>query len=271
MLIQLKKEADSFLLNGDSTFVGQALKAGDLLTVRICERESSPGILPVELPLFIIYEDEDLLILNKPSDMPIHPSIHNHENTLANALMWYFQNQNQPFVFRCINRLDRDTTGLLVVAKHMLSAAVLSEQSKHRQIGREYLAVVSGEVPGEGTIEAPIARKEGSMVERCVDFERGDRAVTHFRRLAYENGYSLVSLKLETGRTHQIRIHMRYLGYPVVGDYLYNPDYSLTEHQALHSWHLSFTHPITGKQMYFEAPPPWLSKLGLTEPWLESL
>ena len=257
VIIHLKKTENGILLNGEWAYVGQSLKEGDHLEIHIIEEESSEQIVPSELPLDIVYEDEDLLIINKPADMPIHPSINNYDNTLANALMWYYQQKGETFVYRCINRLDRDTTGLLIVAKNMLSGGILSDMSKKREIHREYLAIAEGEVPQEGVIDAPIARKEESVIERCVDFERGDRAVTHYWRLDYRNGYSLVRLKLETGRTHQIRVHMKYLGHPLTGDYLYNPDYRILDHQALHSWKLGFRHPVTGAQMQFKADPPW--------------
>lgn len=257
VIIHLKKTENGILLNGEWAYVGQFLKEGDHLEIRIIESESSEQIVPAELPLDIIYEDEDLLIINKPADMPIHPSINNYDNTLANALMWYYQQKGETFVYRCINRLDRDTTGLLIVAKNMLSGGILSDMSKKREIHREYLAIAEGEVPQEGVIDAPIARKEESVIERCVDFEKGDRAVTHYWRLDYRNGYSLVRLKLETGRTHQIRVHMKYIGYPLTGDYLYNPDYRILDHQALHSWKLAFRNPVTGAQMQFKADPPW--------------
>ena len=257
VIIHLKKTENGILLNGEWAYVGQSLKEGDHLEIHIIEEESSEQIVPSELPLDIVYEDEDLLIINKPADMPIHPSINNYDNTLANALMWYYQQKGETFVYRCINRLDRDTTGLLIVAKNMLSGGILSDMSKKREIHREYLAIAEGEVPQEGVIDAPIARKEESVIERCVDFERGDRAVTHYWRLDYRNGYSLVRLKLEKGRTHQIRVHMKYLGHPLTGDYLYNPDYRILDHQALHSWKLVFRHPVTGAQMQFKADPPW--------------
>lgn len=257
VIIHLKKTENGILLNGEWAYVGQFLKEGDHLEIRIIESEASEQIVPAELPLDIVYEDEDLLIINKPADMPIHPSINNYNNTLANALMWYYQQKGETFVYRCINRLDRDTTGLLIVAKNMLSGGSLSDMSKKREIQREYLAIAEGEVPQEGVIDAPIARKEESVIERCVDFEKGDRAVTHYWRLDYRNGYSLVRLKLETGRTHQIRVHMKYIGYPLTGDYLYNPDYRILDHQALHSWKLAFRHPVTGAQMQFKADPPW--------------
>ena len=262
VIVHLKKTENGILLNNEWAYVGQVLKANDQLEIRILEEASSEQIVPRQLPLDIIYEDEDLLVINKPADMPIHPSINNYDNTLANALMWYYQEKKEAFVYRCINRLDRDTTGLLIVAKNMLSGGILSDMSKKREIHREYLAIAEGKVPEEGVIDAPIARKEESVIERCVDFEKGDRAVTHYWRMDYRNGYSLVRLKLETGRTHQIRVHMKYLGHPLTGDYLYNPDYRILDHQALHSWKLEFRHPITGEQMHFAAEPPWGTAMG---------
>ena len=170
VIIHLKKTENGILLNGEWAYVGQFLKERDHLEIRIIESEASEQIVPAELPLDIVYEDEDLLIINKPADMPIHPSINNYDNTLANALMWYYQQKGETFVYRCINRLDRDTTGLLIVAKNMLSGGILSDMSKKREIQREYLAIAEGEVPQEGVIDAPIARKEESVIERCVDF-----------------------------------------------------------------------------------------------------
>lgn len=257
ILIHLKKTEGGILKNGIPAFSSTVIEPGDILRVTLLEEEGSQKICPVAMDLDLIYEDEDILVVNKPSDMPIHPSINNHENTLANGVAAYYESRGIPFVYRCINRLDRDTTGLLIIAKNMLSASILADMLKNREIHREYLAIASGEVPPEGVIDAPIGRKEGSVIERCVDFEKGERAVTHFRRVAYKNGYSLVSLKLETGRTHQIRVHMKYLGNPLIGDFLYHPDYRLMNHQALHSYRLSFPHPVTGQFMEFMAEPPW--------------
>ena len=161
-------------------------------------------------------------------------------------------------VYRAINRLDRDTTGLLILARHSLSAAILSEMVKNRQIHREYLAVATGKVPESGVIDAPISRVDGSTIERCVDFDRGEAARTHYRSIFYDpvTNCSLVSLKLETGRTHQIRVHLKYLGHPLPGDFLYCPDFSLIRRQALHSHKLTFLHPLSGEEMCFLAPLP---------------
>ena len=254
---ELKKLQDGILIDNSPKFMKHLLQTGETLTVHIKEEISSEKIPAVELPLDIIYEDEDLLVINKPADMPIHPSLNNYENSLANALAWYFAKQNKPFIFRCINRLDRDTSGLTIVAKHMLSGGILSSMVAERTIHREYLAIVRGLViPESGTIDAPIGRKGDSIIERQIDYSCGERAITHYTLKAYKNGHSLLSIHLETGRTHQIRVHMKHVGFPLIGDHLYNPDMECMKRQALHSHRLQFTHPITGEPMDFTAPLP---------------
>mgnify|MGYP002590020979 CR=1 FL=1 len=256
-LSEIKRMPKSILVNGVHYYMRQELSTGDHLQVRICETQNSEKIPPTKLPLDIIYEDEYLLVLNKPAGMPIHPSLNNYTNSIANALAYYFQSQGKPFIFRCCNRLDRDTSGLTIVSKHLVSGSILSDMTKYREVHREYLAIARGSVtPSEGTIQAPLGRKEGTIIERTVDWEHGEDAVTHYKLVKEANGHSLVSLRLETGRTHQIRIHMKYLGYPLIGDYLYNPDMEYMTRQALHSHHMEFTHPITGEHMSFTAPLP---------------
>lgn len=256
ILTHLKRTCRGIVLNGEWAYASAKLMPGDTLLVTLTEDAGSENIVPRPIPFEIVYEDDDLFIINKPSDTPIHPSVNNYDNTLANGLAWLFEQRGEPFVFRCINRLDRDTSGLLILAKHALSSALLSAMVQKRQIHREYLAIAQGLVPDLGTIDAPIARAEESVITRCVDFDKGEKAVTHFERLSFKDGYSLVRLRLETGRTHQIRVHMKYLGYPLIGDYLYNPDYRIMKRQALHSARLSFPHPITGRWMDFSAPLP---------------
>ena len=256
-LTQLKKMPESILINGVWSYLRTPVHTDDTLIVHIRENESSPNIPPVDLPLCIVYEDEDIIVVNKPAGMPVHPSLNNYRNSLANALRYYYQQQGKPFIFRCTNRLDRDTSGLTVIAKHMVSSSILSSMTARHDIKREYLAVVRGSVaPASGTIDAPIGRVGTSLIERKIDFEHGERAVTHYRVVEEKNGYSLVSLVLETGRTHQIRVHMKYLGFPLVGDYLYNPDMEYIRRQALHSHSLSFRHPITGEDLKFTAELP---------------
>lgn len=259
LIAHLKRTPNGIQRNGTWAYVRDFLHSGDILTITLVEQETSDNIIPTPLPLDIYYEDEDLMIINKPADMPIHPSQGNYDNTLANAVAWHYQKNKIPFVYRCINRLDRDTTGLLILAKNAYSAALLSHMVGNREIHRTYLAVASGYTFPSGTIEAPIGRVEGSTIERCIDQEHGDYACTHYTTLAHtdiENGYSLVSLQLETGRTHQIRVHMKYIGHPLPGDFLYCPNYSVIQRQALHSHKLEFIHPITKEELAFTSPLP---------------
>lgn len=268
----LKQHPGSVTLNQSPARFYYPLKEGDILTVCLIDEESSEKIKPVPLPVHIVYEDEDILIINKPSGMPIHPSQGNYENTLANGVAWHYASRGIPFVYRCINRLDRDTTGLLILAKNMLSSAILSAQMKRREIHRTYLAIVEGCPSESGTVCAPIGRTGDSVIERRIDEINGDPAITHYTRLAFREGESfrnvtgdpsvlargasLIKLRLETGRTHQIRVHMTAIGHPLPGDTLYNPSTTLMKRQALHSHTLEFSHPITGEFMTFTAPLP---------------
>ncbi len=258
ILTHLKRTDNGILLNGVWERTSCLLSEGDILTVHYIEEESSKNIPPVNIPLDIIYEDEDILVVNKPADMPIHPSIGNYENTLANGLAYYFQSKGEAFVFRCINRLDRDTTGLVLVAKHGISACILSNQMMNRLIRRTYFAVVSGYTPACGSICAPIARVDESVIERHVDFVRGDYALTHYFTLNHSSDkkLSLIQLNLDTGRTHQIRVHMKYIGHPLIGDFLYNPDFTCIKRQALHSGKLEFTHPVRKEALSFTCAVP---------------
>lgn len=264
IITHLKRTEQGILRNGEWGRVRDILHTGDVLTITLIESEGSENIVPSPLPLDIVYEDEDLMVINKAANMPIHPSQGNYDNTLANAVCYYYQQKGEPFVYRCINRLDRDTTGLLILAKHMYSASLLSHMVQQREIHREYLAIATGIVPDSGIITAPIARVNGSTIEREVNEVTGEYACTHYRTVAHKDGYSLVSLKLETGRTHQIRVHMKHIGHPLPGDFLYNPDYRVIKRQALHSHKLSFNHPITQEWMEFTAPLPndmnWITK-----------
>lgn len=261
ILTHLKQTDCGIMVNESRSYTNQILQEGDTLRVLLLEEEGSSQIIPVPMDLDIVYEDADLMIINKPSDMPIHPSMGNHENTLANGIAHYFSVQNIPYTYRCINRLDRDTSGLLILAKHMLSSALLSSMSSQRQIHREYFALTEGLLPDSGTIDAPIARACDSAIRRCVDDKHGEQAVTHFIRIGYENDISAALIHLETGRTHQIRVHMSHIGHPLLGDFLYNPGYlersdCKIRRQALHSCRLSFEHPITHEAMSFYAEPP---------------
>jgi len=256
IIVHLKKLEDGIMVNNIHAYTNQILQEDDCLTINIDERTASLNIEAINIPIDIVYEDDDIMVINKPSGMPVHPSQGNHDNTLANGVAYYFASQGIPYTYRCINRLDRDTTGLLVLAKNMLSAAILSQKMKERQINRTYFALVEGCPPQQGTVNAPIGRKDDSTIERQINYENGDNAITHYHRLETVNNISLVELHLETGRTHQIRVHMKHLGHPLVGDFLYNPTSQLLSRQALHSHQLSFNHPLTNELMTFTCPLP---------------
>lgn len=257
-IIQLKKMKESILLNGVWSYVNTPLKTGDILTVHLQEFTVYDKIVPVALPFPVIYEDEDILVVDKPANMPIHPSQNNHDNTLANAAAYYFSSKGLPFTFRCINRLDRNTTGLTVLAKHMVSANILGKMVSQRTLIREYRGLCAGiPIPQKGSIETPIGRVSGSTIERCIDEENGEYALTHYKVLYAGEDYSYLAFRLGTGRTHQIRVHMASIGHPLLGDSLYNPHTDdRIKRQALHSYRLSFPHPITGEQLTFTAPIP---------------
>ena len=256
ILSSMKADKKALTRNGQRIGGREQLLAGDYFRVRLLETVASDGIIPVSMPLSILYEDEDILVINKPADMPVHPSIGNYTNTLANGVTAYLDAKGEHSPFRCINRLDRDTSGALILAKNAFSAAVLSTQMRNRQIRRTYLAVVEGITPPNGTISAPISRVDDSVIERHVDFLHGEPAVTHYERLETKNEHSLLEIHLETGRTHQIRVHMGYIGHPLPADYLYHPEYDCFKRQPLHSLQLEFRHPVTDKSMCLLAPVP---------------
>ena len=254
ILSSMKADKEALTRNGQRIGGREQLLAGDHFRVRLLETVDSDGIVPVSMPLSILYEDEDILVINKPADMPVHPSIGNYTNTLANGVAAYLDAKDEHSPFRCINRLDRDTSGALILAKNAFSAAVLSTQMRNRQIRRTYLAVVEGITPPNGTISAPLSRVDDSVIERHVDFLHGEPAVTHYERLETKNEHSLLEIHLETGRTHQIRVHMGYIGHPLPADYLYHPKYDCFKRQPLHSLQLEFRHPVTDKPMCLLAP-----------------
>lgn len=256
LLIQTKYRPNGLLLDGMPVRTNVKLCAGQHLTAALACGEENEHIRPVQLPLSIVYEDGDIIVLDKPAGMPVHPSQGHYDDTAANALAFYYAQQGEPFVARPIGRLDRDTSGLVLFARHELSACILAVDMRDRHIHREYRAICTGVLPESGVIDAPIARANGSTIERIVDTERGERAVTHYERLAVHGSVSLAAVKLETGRTHQIRVHMKHIGHPLPGDFLYHPDYSQIARQALHSYRLAFSHPITRQAMAFTAPMP---------------
>ena len=260
IIIELKKTPVGIQKNGKMATVNELLRVGDYLDITLSEEVTSENIVPNACEIDILYEDEDLLVVNKDYNMPIHPSMNHYEHTLANSVIDYFNKQGKNHVFRCINRLDRDTTGITIIAKNMLSASILAKRMERRQLFRTYIAFVEGVTPEEGCIDFPIGRVEGSIIERKVDLQNGKTAITHYKRLQTlevdKKQISIVELHLETGRTHQIRVHMSYMGYPLLGDFLYNPENHMLTRQGLHASKMVFHHPITNEKLCIEAPLP---------------
>ena len=259
LLRRLKQVPNGILLDGIHVTVRATVQTGQVLSIL---REPDTGresrVSAQEGALDIRYEDADLWIINKPAGLPVHPSPGHDGGTLANYVMAYYQTQGLNLMFHPINRLDRGTSGLLCIAKTQMAAQRLGVALQRREIKRTYHAVVAGGpgMPASGKIDLPIGRKPGKGIAREVRAD-GERAVTHFRVLARRNSAILLELQLETGRTHQIRVHTSYLGHPVLGDFMYGEEYDWLDGQALHACRLAFTHPITRAELCFEAPEPW--------------
>ena len=260
ILVHLKKTPEGILRNGKWEYVNALLDEGDHLRIVLSEPEGSPGIQPISHPLTICYEDEDILVVNKPSGMPVHPSQGHYENTLANAVCGYFHEQGIPYTFRCVNRLDRDTSGVCLVANSRRSAYILCEQMKDRGMEKKYLALLDGVIDADNSekiIKNYIKRKEGSTMMREVSTDSdGDISETHYRLFAKGKRYSAVIAEPKTGRTHQLRVHFSHIGYPIAGDTMYGSANEKITRQALHAFELTFTHPYTTEQMTFRAPVP---------------
>ncbi len=232
----------------------------DLLKIKIYEdNDNSSEIVPAEGEIDIVYEDEDLILINKPGDMVVHPSYAHFTDSLSNLLAGYYVRSGQQHVIRTIGRLDRETSGLIIFAKNRHSAALLSDQTKNMSRRKEYLAICSGVFEDkEGTINAPIGQLPGVRMIRQV-MEEGKEAITHYKVEKQFEDYAIVRLKLDTGRTHQIRVHMQHIGHPLLGDGLYGTeikDNHGMKRTALHAAHLEFLQPIKGTQLCFEAKLP---------------
>jgi len=254
---------DGILLDGQPVFTNARAGEGQTLSVFVGDTVLSEQIEPVAGPLDILYEDEDLLLINKDGRTPVHPSQGHHGDTLANFLMAYYEQIGLRAAFHPVNRLDRGTSGLMAVAKHPHAHELLQQQLQDGRLTRTYLAVCEGvPEPLAGVVDAPIAREPGSVLRRMVSPE-GAAARTHYEVLEQANGRALVRLRLETGRTHQIRVHMTHLGCPLVGDFLYGEEtQELPDRFALHSASIRLFQPITGEELSLTSPlPPDLASL----------
>ena len=238
---------DNVKLNGEYVHMRALVKDGDVIEITLPDEESE-NIEPMNVPIDVIYEDDYIIAVNKPKNMPVHPSRGNHLPTLANAVRHYV---GKPFVFRAVNRLDRDTSGIVLIAKDRLSGAKLYQSMKERKFKKTYFAHVEGvPTPDHGIINAPIARETEGGIKRVVR-EDGKECITEYELIeTYEDGTSLIKLTPHTGRTHQIRVHMAHVGHPLVNDFLYGK--RTDETYSLHCASLSFPHPFTGKTVILE-------------------
>ena len=253
---KLKNNPQLVRLNGVEGAGWIPLKTGDQITIDFPQEVSN--FVPENIPLDIIYEDDDLLILNKQAGIVCHPTKGHPIHTISNGVQHYIDTNKREFKIRFINRLDMDTSGVLAIAKNSHSQDAVVKQMKLNLVEKKYLAVVKGIIEEDlGTINQPIGQPDPLLVQRGV-VEDGDESTTHFKVVdRYSKGYTLVELLLETGRTHQIRVHLAHLGHPIVGDHLYGEDEPfLIERQALHALSLSLKHPVTGSPMVFQAPIP---------------
>jgi len=258
------KQRGGFVLDGRAVFANHVVRAGQVIRLELFDEESGKAAQD-DAPVNVVYEDDDIIVINKEAPLACQSSEKQPENTLENRLMYRYRNQN--FVFRPVNRLDKGTSGLMVATKHAHAQNILQEQLHTDSYVREYLAVVCGcPEPAEGEINAPIRKAEGATVRREVG-EGGKESLTRYRVIERGEEFSLVRLRLLTGRTHQIRVHMSHIGHPVAGDFLYGTeDERLSGRFALHSHYLSILHPMTGERMEFIAPLP-VKLLGILKGW----
>ena len=256
LLLKLKNQK-KILLNKSVARISDKIAENDLIEFDLNYDEDSENIVATEMNLDIIFEDESFLIINKAPHTPVHPSINHYEDSLSNGVKYYFDKIKLHKKIRPVNRLDKDTSGLVVFAKNEYIQENLIRQMKRNEFEKEYIAVLDGILQTkEGVISAPISRKDGSIIEREVNFETGQEAITYYQVLKKENNLSLVKFKLETGRTHQIRVHSKYLGAAILGDSLYHKSSDLIDRQALHAIRIEFVHPILKKKISFETKIP---------------
>ena len=254
LLLKLKNSKMIFL-NGIPTFVKHAVLPNDVITLKIDFQEDNSNVIPTKMKLDIIYEDEYYIVVNKAPNMPIHPSMDNYSNTLSNGIRYYYDLIGLKKKIRPVNRLDKDTSGIVIFAKNEYIQECLVKQMKNKTFIKQYIAICNGTFTEQiGTINERIDRKPGSIIERCIS-DSGDVAITHYLIIKNLNGnLSEVLCTLETGRTHQIRVHLSHIGHPIIGDTLYGTASKLINRQALHSYRTCFIHPITKINVEYIAP-----------------
>ncbi|MBO5478963.1 MAG: RluA family pseudouridine synthase [Clostridia bacterium] len=264
LLLKLKSN-QKILKNGQITSVHSPIVKNDLIEVLLDIEEDNSNIVPVKMDLDILYEDDSMLIINKSPGIPIHPSRMHYEDSLSNGVSYYFQQVGLKKKIRPVNRLDKDTSGIVIFAKNEYVQECLVKQMKQHIFKKEYIAIVEGLLENKsGTIHLPIARKPGSIIEREVTLDgNGDDAITHYEVVKENSNMSMLHVILETGRTHQIRVHFAYIGHPIIGDTLYSTSSPYIARQALHAYKVSFIHPITKTEMSFTCELPEDMKINI--------
>lgn len=261
MLTKLKQINTGIMLNGERVTVRAVLHTGDRLELAVEYEPKTSGIIfPIEIPLDIIFEDEYYIALNKPPHMPTHPSHDHYGDTLANGLAYRYYKENKPFVFRAVNRLDKNTSGIVIFAKSSLAASEFSKLQQNKLVVKEYLALVDGITDAGGFIEGYIRRTDKSIILRQFSkemmYDNDAWSLTEYQKLAMGDNASLLKIILHTGRTHQIRVHMQSIGHSIIGDDLYGVEDVNYERHMLHAYKMSFVHPFTKKQILFSSKIP---------------
>jgi len=258
-LIMKMLDEDYILVNDKKEKASYKVKDGDVISIKE-GFVTETSVVPTKMDIDIVYEDDDIMVVNKPSGLVVHPGSGNYDNTLVNGLLSYtneLSDTNGDERPGIVHRIDKDTSGLLLIAKSNKAHEVLTEYFKNKEVKREYIALICGVFPHEtATIDAPIGRDVKNRKKMAVTPNNSKNAVTHLKVLKRFKDYTLVSLILETGRTHQIRVHMNYIGYPVYNDPVYNTKEATSFGQFLHSYKMDFLHPITKKRMHFECELP---------------
>ncbi len=259
MITELKKRENGITVNGCHVTVRRILTAGDVLRLQDEDTAENKNLVKTETDLDIIYEDSEIIVVNKPPMMPTHPSHGHFDDTLANGVAFHMG--DTPFVFRAVNRLDKNTSGTVLIAKNRVSASRLYASMQKGEIKKEYIAMLDGTLPkSTGIIDTHIRRKEASIITReiCDSLPDSHRAITEYEAMAVNENISVALARPITGRTHQLRLHFSYLGAPIIGDDMYgNGNTSdIIQRQALHALRLTFPHPLSGEIMTFTAPLP---------------
>lgn len=259
LLLKLKK-TDNILLNNVSTFVDKKISLGDEIKVIIDFDEDNSNVVPTKMDLDILYEDDYYIVINKPANTPVHPSMLHYENSLSNGIRYYFDSIGLKRKIRPVNRLDKDTSGIVIFAKNEYIQNCLVHQMQTHEFKKQYIAICDGIFQHKsGIINLPIARKDGSIIERCIN-DNGETAITHYKVLQeIDDKISVVQCLLETGRTHQIRVHLSAIGHPLLGDTLYNENYQEypdVHRQLLHAYKVEFIHPIAKQCVNYTCPLP---------------